>query len=160
MEDLSLENYGKYDALERKRLEIEIASAVSDNQVSTANDIADRFGLDVIDAIRLLGSDDFLETVTLFTNAKLTLLWHGEAINKLRDILRTGDNKEKLTAINTLGKIKGALKSGVELNLNLERLLDEAHEKPVTKVTLDSDDDVTDLFPDEKGTYSKKGMSQ
>lgn len=160
MEDLSLENYGKYDALERKRLEVEIASAVSDNQVSTANEIADQFGLDVMEAIRLLSSDEFLETVTLFTNAKLTLLWHGEAINKLRDILRTGDNKEKIAAINTLGKIKGALKSGVELNLNLERLLDEAHEKQITKVTLDSDDDVTDLFPDEKGTYGRKGKGQ
>jgi len=156
MEDFPLQKYDNYDALERKRLEVEIASAVSDNQVSTANDIADQFGIDVMDAIRLLGSDEFLETVTLFTNAKLTLLWHGEAINKLRDILRTGDNKEKLSAINTLGKIKGALKSGVELNLNLERLLDEAHDKPVTKVTLDEDDDVTDLFPDEKGTYGRK----
>jgi len=156
MEDFPLQKYDNYDALERKRLEVEIASAVSDNQVSTANDIADQFGIDVMDAIRLLGSDEFLETVTLFTNAKLTLLWHGEAINKLRDILRTGDNKEKLSAINTLGKIKGALKSGVELNLNLERLLDEAHDKPVTKVTLDEDDDVTDLFPHEKGTYGRK----
>jgi hypothetical protein len=160
MEDFPLQKHDSYDALERKRVEIEIASAVSDNQVSTANDIADKFGLDVMDAIRLLSSDEFLETVTLFTNAKLTLLWHGEAINKLRDILRTGDNKEKIAAINTLGKIKGALKSGVELNLNLERLLDEAHEKQVTKVTLESDDDVTDLFPDEKGTYGKKGRSQ
>lgn len=160
MED-SLQKYEEYTPLERKRVEIEIASAVSDNEVSTANDIADRFGLDVMDAIRLLSSDDFLETVTLFTNAKLTLLWHGEAINKLRDIIRTGDNKEKISAINTLGKIKGALKSGVELNLNLERLLDEAHEKPVSKVTLDDvDGDITDLFPDEKGTYSKKGRGQ
>lgn len=153
----SLQNYDNYAALERKRQEIEIASAVSDNEVSTANDIADRFGLDVMDAIRLLSSDDFLETVTLFTNAKLTLLWHGEAINRLRDIIRTGDNKERISAINTLGKIKGALKSGVELNVNLERLLDEAHEKKVNKVTLDEDGDITDLFPDEKGTYGKRG---
>lgn len=155
MED-SLQKYEEYSALDRKRVEIEIASAVSDNEVSTANDIADRFGLDVMDAIRLLSSDEFLETVTLFTNAKLTLLWHGEAINKLRDIIRTGDNKEKISAINTLGKIRGALKSGIELNLNLERLLDEAHEKPVTKVTLETDEDVTDLFPDEKGTYGRR----
>lgn len=158
MED-SLQKYEDYTAIDRKRLEVEIASALSDNQVSTANEIADKFGLDVLDAIGLLNSDDFLETVTLFTNAKLTLLWHGEAINKLRDIIRTGNDKDKISAINTLGKIKGALKNGVEVNLNLEKLLDEAHEKPVTKVTLE-DEDITDLFPDEKGTYSKRGKGR
>jgi hypothetical protein len=111
-----------------------------------------------VDAIRLLNDHDFLDTVTLFTTAKLNLMWHGGVINELEEMLKSKDSGDRKFAIDRIAKIKGAVKNGVELSVHLEGLLDEMQEKrvgpPSSKVTLD--EDVTDLFPDEKGAYGKR----
>ncbi|HEX2472395.1 MAG TPA: hypothetical protein VHJ59_06560 [Nitrososphaera sp.] len=141
--------------LDRKRLEIEIASAMSNREVSTANEIAEKFGIEVLDAVRLLNDHEFLDTVTMFTTAKLNLLWHSGVINELQSMLKSADSGDRKFAIDRIAKIRGAVKSGVEFNLHLEGLLDEAHEKKVGKISVE-DDDITDLFPDDRGTYGKR----
>lgn len=146
--------------IDHKKREVEIASAIAKGEIDTPDDIADRFGLEWTEAVLLLANPSFLNVVTLLQEADDRIIkmkesrGHLLSVNKLVDTIKNGDLKDAMQAIRDLAKISGKIKEpGVNVNFNLEGMLSEIQGRP--KVTLD-DEDVTDLFPDEKGTYEKR----
>ena len=136
------------------KLEYAIANDISEGHLTTADAIAERYDVPVQVVVDWLNSDAFLESITKFTTAKLTLAYHGLAINKLVGIIQKGDDKTVISAINTLAKINGAIKTGnkVDLHITLEQALTELDEsEPVQgdKAALDRRSAIIDLLKGE-----------
>jgi hypothetical protein len=158
----SIQKYNNEESIERMRLEIDIAKAIHSRQASTADEIVELFDIEFMDAVRLLNNPDFLEIVMLLDQASYNIAkakyarGHLLSVNKLIDTIENGELKDAMQAIRDLAKISGKVKEGVELNVHLERMLDEAHEKKVGSSSTYEQEDVTDLFPDERGAYGKR----
>lgn len=147
-------------AIELKAKRVQIARAVSDGDIFTPLDIAEKFGISEDDAVALFSNDQFLEMMTAFTNAKLQINYQ-VGLNRVTEIIRTSqDNKEVLNAFNIIAKLNGSLKAGISVNLNIESMLNEVEQKKVTdkstevtSVEENEEEAIFDLFPDEEGVY-------
>lgn len=149
--------------LARKQEMLRIANAITEGnfdgiQVQTPNDIALVFNIPVDQAVALLNDDEFMNIVTMYTQAKLNTSYHGLAVNKLLSIIQNAeDDKVALQAINTLAKLNGKIQSGFNVHLGLEGLLTELDSKKnAPRVTLgetEREDDILELFSNDGGSH-------
>lgn len=116
-------------------IKLEIISAMSSGEISTALEISERFpDLTEQQAIALLNNDEFYSLLCDNTQARMRMLYHTQAIPVLERVLTSFDNKEKLAALDRLSKLVGATRElpSIQVNLSLEDLLEQREEKRVT----------------------------
>lgn len=99
-------------------------------------EIAETSGLEEYQVIQLLNDDSFYSQICTNTIGKLRLGYHTEGISILLRILRTGDNREKLAALDRLTKLIGVVKDipNINVKFDLEDLLDNVAERKEKKV--------------------------
>lgn len=112
----------------------DICVAIASGQVTVIEDITSQFGIPYEQVLTLLNDPTFLSSIRKFTNAKLQLTFNTLIPKKLDEIIRTGDNKESMSAMKLAAQLTDNLKNtgtDVNVNLNLEGLVRET-EKNVT----------------------------
>jgi len=104
------------ELVERDKLYEQIASLVATG-LSTVKEIADNLGLTFAQASILLNDPQVITILTNQTKAQGQLLFHSKVIPIVEEILRTGDNKERIASIKLLGEMTGNVKGSTNVNV-------------------------------------------
>lgn len=114
-----------------------IIEAMVSGSCTTVDDIVEQFNLSTYSAVALLNDNEFLVTVSQYSQAQAKLYFHSKGIKKIMRIADEGDDKTSIQAIKIIGEYSNDLKkkSGdINVNVSLEQQIrmEEEKEKNVT----------------------------
>src|SRR5262245_4937976 len=103
----------------RMRLMLAIAVPKAEEESKGIVEVVQELGLATADVVALLNEPGFMKGVRAITKAQANLALHGEGIKTLIDISRTGNDREKLTALKLIGQITGDTRAGVSVEVKV-----------------------------------------
>lgn len=115
--------------MKNEDLKKEICLAISSGICTVPEDLVNLFNITYEQSINLLSDPGFLSSIKKYTTAKFQLMFHTSVPKELENIIKNGDNKEKLQAIKMYAQLTDNLKNtgtDVNINLSLENLVKEA----------------------------------
>lgn len=124
----------KTTEITKRGIQVEIAERVSKGEITTADELAEQYGVTYTQAVSLLGNPQFITIVSSISKAKAQLAWHSIAVPKLIAMLKSEDDKVSLQAMKMLGQLTDNTKGAdFNINISLEKLVRDAEtEKPVS----------------------------
>jgi hypothetical protein len=127
--------------MKNEDLKKDICIAISSGICTVPEDLVNLFNITYEQSITLLSDPGFLSSIKKYTTAKFQLMFHTSVPKELENIIKNGDNKEKLQAIKMYAQLTDNLKNtGTDniINISLEGLVKQA-EKTVNNPILDTD---------------------
>lgn len=95
-----------------------LCDAIASGQCTTLDDLVMMFNITFEQASLIMSDPTVLNSLVTYTKAKANLTFHTEAVSTVQEVLRSGDNKEKLSAVKILGEITKNLNAGMNINVN------------------------------------------
>jgi len=133
------------DVRKNESLKLQIANAIAKGEISTADDIANTFGLTFEQSMMVLSDSQFMSIVAKFTKSRAQLAFSTEGINRLIGMMGNEDAKVRLSSIKMLAEVAGVKQvskgTDVNVNLNLENLVKGAESKTVEKTVFEQSRD-------------------
>ena len=132
--------------LTKRDVQVEIATLIVRGDISSADELAERYGVPFAQAIKLLSNSQFIALVSGISRANAFLAWNGRAMPRLISMLSSADDKTALAAMKMIGQYTDSIKGGnLEININLESMVHQLEaEKNVSNNLNSLDQDFED----------------
>lgn len=124
--------------LERQnQIKKEIVQSILSGECTIPEDLVNRFNFTYDQAIELFSDQNFINTLSKYSQAKMKMSFYGKDLNKLDEIVKSQDNKEALAAIKLKAQLTQAIKGNalpdVNVTFNLETMVKQ-EEKQVNQI--------------------------
>ena len=119
------------------RMRLMLALACPQEESKGLVEVAQELGVSTADVVELLNEPGFMQGVRAITKAQTNMEFHSQGVKTLINISRTGNDREKLTALKLIGQLTGDLRAGV--NVEVKVTFDDLRHRG-------SDDPLSNLF--------------